>query len=374
MKTSACCSHNSPPGIVTHSPPAPCKRSVLGAVAISTICPARAFADEALQSRVTASHSHPSDCTSQPVTQSRRLITGAIVPISFQRGASGSFHFVSLPLWAPLQPCQLLEPRRHVAMPHTSRSPEPSTLKEYESVLKRCTYKVACQNRCDLDDTKPCSCLEHIVHVDDLMQWWHEKIPGGSGQTKLTRLAAELPDPKHRPFPFYSANNLEILNGDQSYLTVLSILLAINRANLIDIFYDSGMTHHLDIVRDDNNGRLRENLRKKIDPQEVDVILRDFHKERWAFCPLKLSLNMDHHLQGSKVIPPFCHKVPLSSKGATASIYWVAVQENLVSDESLKRTINDSLYQDPTYGKVCCSVSIEGCYKADSYVSVIKWY
>jgi hypothetical protein len=244
-------------------------------------------------------------------------------------------------------------------MAYASQSPERSMLDEYRAVLDRCTYEVACQNRCDLDNTKPCSCLRHIVHVDALMRWWHEKIPGGSGQTKLKQLLAELPHSEHRTFPFHFRNHQEVFNGDHSCLTVLSILLALDRAVLIDIFYDSGMTDkHLDIVREVTNRHLRESLRT-FEPREVDVILKDFHRERWAYCPLKLTIDMDHHLEGSKVIPPFCHKIPFPNKGASASVYLVAVQKDLIADEGLKRAINDSIYKDERYGEVSSFIAHE---------------
>jgi hypothetical protein len=231
-------------------------------------------------------------------------------------------------------------------------------LDEYKEVLKQYTYDVTCQNRCDLNATKPCSCLRHIVHVDALMQWWDEESSGGSGQTKLDRLFAEIPEPDHRIFPVYAPREREFFNGDQSCLTVFSILLALNRAVLFDIFYNSDMTDkRLDIIRKDSNQRLRENLRR-VEPHEVDIILREFHQERWAYCPLKLVLGMERHLEESKVIPPFCHKVPFPNKGATASVYLVAVQKDLITDESLKSAIKDSIYECPTYGEVRISENL----------------
>lgn len=237
-------------------------------------------------------------------------------------------------------------------MAPASRSPERLILDEYKEVLGRLTHPVACQNRCDLGPAPSCSCLRHIIHVDALKQWWDGEAPGSPGQTRLERLLEEMPQPDHSTFPWTSTTIQRLFKGDQSCLRVFSLLLSLGRADLIEIFYGSDMTDkRLDIVRDNSDRRLYKNIRS-IKPHEVDTIVQEFSKERWAYCPLTLSLGMERHLEETKVIPPFCHKIPLSNKGATASIYWVAVQKALIVDDRLKRAVEDSIYEDEVYGEV----------------------
>jgi hypothetical protein len=68
---------------------------------------------------------------------------------------------------------------------------------------------------------------------------------------------------------------------------------------------------------------------------------------------LQLTLHVDRNLQTTKVIPPFCHKIKLADKGGTASIYWVAIQKDLISDDRLKSALKDSVYTDKDHGEVC---------------------
>ena len=61
---------------------------------------------------------------------------------------------------------------------------------------------------------------------------------------------------------------------------------------------------------------------------------------------------LDENLHGTKVIPPFCLKTKLPDKGGTASIYWVAVQKDLISDNALALALKDSIYTDEDFGEV----------------------
>ncbi|KAF2823723.1 hypothetical protein CC86DRAFT_59153 [Ophiobolus disseminans] len=223
------------------------------------------------------------------------------------------------------------------------RSP---TLDEFRLLLEtKWTRPVACQNQCDPPGT--CVCQRHIVHVDAMKQWWLRKT-SEPDQTKLLRLLDEMPDEMHPARKFPLAIH-KLFTEKRSGLTVFSLLLKQNRGHLMDRFYDSGIhDNHLAIVRDD---ALRNNLRRIMPHDEVNAVLDDFNKHKWQFCPMELNLHMSHSLQGTKTIPPFCHKIKMGEKGGTASIYWVAVEKNFISDEKLRIVIEDSLYEDPDYGE-----------------------
>ncbi|KAL1793591.1 hypothetical protein ACET3X_008573 [Alternaria dauci] len=105
------------------------------------------------------------------------------------------------------------------------------------------------------------------------------------------------------------------------------------------------------LTRSESDENLREKLIGVVHHKEVETIIGDFHKEKWKWCPLTLTLDMDENLHGTKVIPPFCLKTRLSEKGGTASIYWVAVQKDLISDNALALALQDSIYTDDEFGE-----------------------
>jgi hypothetical protein len=131
---------------------------------------------------------------------------------------------------------------------------------------------------------------------------------------------------------------------------------------------------HLDIVRSESDQSLHDNLQHIKQPGEVDVILKEFHDAKWSYCPLKLELHMNRNLHGTRVIPPFCRKIKLGDKGGTASIYFVAVQRVLVTDEALRLAINDSLYTDNLYGEVRYMFYGYGIASANTIGSATKWF
>ena len=205
---------------------------------------------------------------------------------------------------------------------------------------------VACQNECSPQDT--CSCQRKIVHVQALEEWWNEQLPEDLDQTKGHRFLDEMPPAPHRTFP---PNYQDIFTGPQCCRRVLSLLLQQHRDHLIDLFCYGAM-HDRYLVRGESNQLLRDALLDKLKQEEVDTIVGDFHRDKWAYCPMELTLGMTFNGHGTKIIPPFCSKIKLPDKGGTASIYWVAVQKDLISDPMLAYTLRDSIYHDNDYGEV----------------------
>jgi hypothetical protein len=209
------------------------------------------------------------------------------------------------------------------------------------------TRRVACQNECH--PPKTCSCQRYIVHVDALKAWWRRKHSESPNSTKLHRVLDEIfSQAGHWMFvPEFQ----KLFTGEHSCLRVFSLLLKQGRGHLVDRFYDSDMNDKY-LERSDSNQSLRDNLANVVHRDELDCVIRDFHNEKWAYCPLELTLHMGRNLQGTKVIPPFCHKIKLGDKGGTASIYWVAIQKDFISDDQLKVALQDSLFNDDDFGWV----------------------
>ena len=217
---------------------------------------------------------------------------------------------------------------------------------EFEDLLEsQWTRRVACQNECSSDGN--CSCQRKIVHVHALEAWW-KKQDSESAVTKLERFLEESPVPPHLSLPIKPA---KIYGPGQSCLRILSLLLKQGRYHLVDRFCEANMYDDY-LARSENDQNLREQLASVVDPEEVEATIEDFHKAKWEYCPLYLTFDMAVSLQGTKVILPFCSKIRLPSRGGTASLYWVAVQRDLVTDNALALALKDSLYNDSDFGQV----------------------
>jgi hypothetical protein len=249
----------------------------------------------------------------------------------------------------------------------TVQQPDTAMLKEYKHRLKHeWTRQVACQNQCEPPES--CTCLRQIIHVDALNAWWRRTLSQEHGTTNLHRLVQELQLGPHRKFPL-EVNTL--FTGEYQCLRVFSLLLKQGLGYLVDRFYQSQMS---DIVlhHDGNYEQLRDNLYDTIPSMNtVQNIIKEFHREKWSFCPLELQLHMDRPLEGTKIIAPFCHKIKIKD-GGTASVYLVTVQKDLIRDERLRAVLQNSLYDDTAFGEVrfrqctadcCLPLMFLQCYK-----------
>lgn len=146
----------------------------------------------------------------------------------------------------------------------------------------------------------------------------------------------------------------QLLPDPQKYVThclrVLSILLEHDLGHLIKQFYETNM-HDKFLQRGEGYRNLKSYLQKTMSTGEADQIVQTFHNAKWAYCPLELSLHMDHNLQGTVVILPFCRKIKLG-EGGTASLYWVAVEKDLIRDDGLRSALKESQIVDPEFGEV----------------------
>lgn len=299
-----------------------------------------------------ASHAH-----SIPKTDGRKVDNSA------PSAASASCH-----VYVPIRSHSLILGWDHVNMPGANEQQRHSlsVREEFRSLLEsQWTRQVACQNVCPIDS---CSCQRNIVHVHAVESWWKKQASESPNNTKLDRFVHGMPVSPHRILPIRPTR---ISTSGKSCLRVLSLLLKQERDHLIDRFYMANMYDHF-LTRSESDENLRENLVGVVHHAEVETIIGDFHKEKWKWCPLNLTLDMDENLHGTKVIPPFCLKTKLSEKGGTASIYWVAVQKDLISDNALALALQDSIYTDDEFGEV--SFPPRRYHSKLMPSSVIKWF
>ncbi|KAH7074657.1 hypothetical protein BKA63DRAFT_318495 [Paraphoma chrysanthemicola] len=228
-----------------------------------------------------------------------------------------------------------------MAAQHRQQSP---TLVEFKRLLQtQWTSEVACQDNCH-DPELPCP-ERCFVHVAELEKWWKRTASDSASQRKIDRLFDE--------HPLGEPNQLfqDSAGYGNACLRVLSLLLEHDLGHYIKRFYDSNM-HDRYLERGEGYQVLRSNLNKIIPTlSEVDNIIQVFHNAKWAYCPLEFTFHMDKNLQGTEVIVPFCRKIRLGDKGATASIYGVAVQADLIRDDALRDALKQSIVNDPEFGE-----------------------
>ncbi|KAF2477652.1 uncharacterized protein BDR25DRAFT_299514 [Lindgomyces ingoldianus] len=232
-----------------------------------------------------------------------------------------------------------------------------SIQEEFKARLKReWTRPVACQRQCDPPET--CTCHRRFVHVDKLEAWMNRQDSQDSPNTKAGRLLAELHDKiKHHAAFGFPLDYRPLFTGEDRCTRVFSMLLEKDRGELIDLFHGASMyDRYLNLPEHNYNADhpiLRDKLREKHIPEaDINNIVTDFEKEKWAYCPplSYFRLYMEGDLAGGKMIMPFCHRIRVNNKGGTASVSWVAIQEDLIVDEDLRGALSKSLYKDPEFG------------------------
>jgi hypothetical protein len=218
--------------------------------------------------------------------------------------------------------------------------------------------KVACQRQCEPPESCVCRC--HIIHVAQLEAWMTTQASETSTNTKAGRLLGEM----HPKYKGYSAFEFPIsqeplFTGDRRSLRVFGMLLQQERGELVGLFHDAQIYDKYLNLREDqdapNHPKLREILREKcISNTTIDCIVQDYEQEKWSYCPPldELTLHMEADFVGTKTIMPFCRRQRINNKGGTASVYWVAIQTDLIADQRLREVLEKSIYNDPDFGLV----------------------
>ncbi|KAK8077667.1 serine/threonine protein kinase [Apiospora saccharicola] len=147
-------------------------------------------------------------------------------------------------------------------------------------------------------------------------------------------------------------------NGRDCYI-VFAILLNLDYGFLIDIFQRFGI-----IDRNLPNETLPCPDAFKLDlqryVQDVDKLISDFDNMRFMFQRVSIELNMSavyFDSQQGRWVSPFCRRKLINTKGGTAQVWEVSVQDRLLTRE-LKESLKRSEYDDPVYGK-CYSMALK---------------
>jgi hypothetical protein len=176
-----------------------------------------------------------------------------------------------------------------------------------------------------------CHCRRPFISTASLEQWMDEKADGTS-KTNGEHLLDEV-DPIKLTF---SSDPRSIFKGNKRCVLVFSCLLMQNHGQFIYIFQSSEIIDkNLDAPKH-NRQMLLERLRDhkhEHNIDDVDAIIDNFEKKKWAFCPARLNDELRGKRFENMLILPFCARDIVNDKGGTASVFQVTVQKEFVSDE-----------------------------------------
>ncbi|KAK7948477.1 uncharacterized protein PG986_009363 [Apiospora aurea] len=195
-------------------------------------------------------------------------------------------------------------------------------------------------------------CTKTFYDTGEIVDWMLLKKEQ-SEQTNAAALLSAAQDSYHvmRNEPGRSKASDLGKDGRNCYI-VFAILLNLDCGFLIHHFQRFNIT----------DGNLRNETLPSLDAlkhelqgavQDVDRLISNFDDMRFMFERVKMDLNMsavylDSH-QG-RWVSPFCKRQLINTKGGTAEVWQVAVQDRILTSE-LKDRLKRSEYDDPQYGK-----------------------
>lgn len=204
---------------------------------------------------------------------------------------------------------------------------------------------------------------KRFYHQPQVREWMYRKALGNeSSLSNVDRLLAEVYAADTSHFQPTHARQL------QHNLIVFGILLHpdVQCGSFIHVFRKHITDVNLHIqdlsrVYDDIVKELEDEgkpLPRRWRTQDYRAITDAFERQRWAFSPVSLQLDMDTSIPHASSILPFCFKRLINDKGGTAGVYQYKIQHDLVSDPSLKEALQDSLVDDDEFGK-CYELAVK---------------
>ncbi|KAJ3578538.1 hypothetical protein NPX13_g2029 [Xylaria arbuscula] len=149
--------------------------------------------------------------------------------------------------------------------------------------------------------------------------------------------------------PLYEFRPIEwdqISNDD--YIVMFGFLTHMGYGQLIDVFRQYSIR---DIDLRKPNTILRESMLKEKfgSLSDMQTFIENFERQRWEFSPIEFKLGIDLNFNDEQVILPLCRRQQINSKGATAALWEVVVEEDFV-DENLRKAIECTKYDDRNFG------------------------
>jgi hypothetical protein len=191
---------------------------------------------------------------------------------------------------------------------------------------------------------------DHVefYNVHALQAWMLEIEPGEStNNTELLLYKIRHEIGEHGTF-LPRVEDITGRQGEAPKVLVFATLLQQKLGHLIDIFRGGYIddTNMMDFSK--YRDELRNELRRCF--PEPDEIIAKFEKARWAFYPVELRIDLRDLVEHERILP-FAKRVPVNGKGGTATVFQVAVWQDLLRDE-LRQILQPALYEDAVYGPV----------------------
>jgi len=190
-----------------------------------------------------------------------------------------------------------------------------ATLLEFRSMLASCTMQGVCGRA--------------YILVERLSRWLQDETRPCSGITRVDLLLHVAYHKRRTPeFPISSEQVC-----DSPCLLVFSMLLELDRGDYIHHFQRKGITDRKLPI---DPYALRQKFSAEGDLPEK------FNQKQWSYCPHKFGLHGRLDVLPEQIIP-ICNKERISTKGGTATISMIEVQEEFVED-NLRKVVLTSRY------------------------------
>ncbi|GAP90375.1 putative serine threonine protein kinase [Rosellinia necatrix] len=174
---------------------------------------------------------------------------------------------------------------------------------------------------------------------------WMEASESSDASTNGGRLLDEVCQ-ANNPISKFPAVKWEYLSGRPHWVVEFGLLTILGYGHLIEIFRRHEIRYDVSPWDTDN---IREKLRGHINNDgRLEIFMLDFERRRWEFNPVQFELGMDKALHEQCVLP-FCARSRINHKGATASLWEIAVEEDFI-EESLRDAIKGSRYKHKDFG------------------------
>jgi hypothetical protein len=189
-------------------------------------------------------------------------------------------------------------------------------------------------------------CGRPYIRVAKLIKWLKSEASPGSRVSQVERLLyAAYHDRIELPISIR-----QVCRSDNCSLLVFSILLELGYGGLFDRFQRQGIVDkHLPID-------LR-NLKYLLEPLRLPnatELAGQFDRKQWAYCAVKFDLYLGQDYPKNRIIP-ICSKEEINTKGGTARLWQIEVQEEFVGQQ-LREVVSTSSFDSPhdDFGPVSC--------------------
>ena len=192
-------------------------------------------------------------------------------------------------------------------------------MRDFAVTVQKCERKAACGR--------------HFICVEKLKSWMYPQVEG-------------LLDAAYRRqnYPGLPIHPRTVRRRDNDSLLVLSILLELDRGDLIDSFYELGLVAKLPVDLATLKARLRGD--NKMSDSEAESLAERFDEKQWRYCAEKFYLDARRNYVSSNQIIPISRKEAINTKGGTATVWQIEVLEEFV-EESLRSVVSTSRFKRP---------------------------